>query len=256
MIRKKHNSISCKKKAFTLAEVLITILVLGIVLTLVMPGLVKNYKEHEIISAVKKFYSQFSTALSVAQVKNGEVESWNWDPDRGGAGAEEIMNTLAPYLKIRKRCPYNSTEKCFATKYYNLSNGNWGIASPDDSSNYSRATLADGMSIWIRTQGNGCSLNMSNGEGTDSKSKYLKEVCGLIGVDINGVKGPNILGKDTFYFWITKYGALPVGTEFEKTYNLADYCNLTSDKGNNGYACSAWIWQKGNVDYTKRAVAW
>ena len=43
------------KKAFTLAEVLITLGIIGVVAAMTMPSLIQNYKERETVSKVKKF---------------------------------------------------------------------------------------------------------------------------------------------------------------------------------------------------------
>ena len=46
-----------KKQAFTLAEVLITIAIIGVVAVITMPALVKNYQQSVIENKIKWFFS-------------------------------------------------------------------------------------------------------------------------------------------------------------------------------------------------------
>ena len=50
-------NIIMSKSGFTLAEVLITLGVIGVVAAMTMPSLVAHYKEKQTVVALKKFYS-------------------------------------------------------------------------------------------------------------------------------------------------------------------------------------------------------
>ena len=60
------------KNAFTLAEVLITLGVIGIVAALTMPSLIASYKEKVFISQAKKSLSIVLNAVSTARAKRSE----------------------------------------------------------------------------------------------------------------------------------------------------------------------------------------
>ena len=53
------------KKAFTLAEILITLGIIGVVSAMTMPSLIQNYREKQTVTAVKKAYSEFSQAYAM-----------------------------------------------------------------------------------------------------------------------------------------------------------------------------------------------
>jgi len=74
-----------KNEAFTLAEVLITLGIIGVVAALVMPSLIANQKEKETVVKLKKVYSVLSNAYLMAQEEYGTPDNWNIigsnDPD-------------------------------------------------------------------------------------------------------------------------------------------------------------------------------
>jgi hypothetical protein len=77
-----------------------------------------------------------------------------------------------------------------------------------------------------------------------------------IGVDLNGFKKPNQLGRDTFYFFLTKYGVVPMGIKDDTFFPLQSYCRISGTTTQNGYACAAWVLAKDNMDYLHKDVNW
>lgn len=63
--------------AFTLAEVLITIGIIGIIAALTLPAVVSNYRKQVAESRLKKFYTTFNQAVLLAENKYGEIEYWD-----------------------------------------------------------------------------------------------------------------------------------------------------------------------------------
>ena len=70
-----HHSLK-RKSAFTLAEVLITLGIIGVVAVLTLPTLIANYKKQVIISKLNKVYSTISQAYISAKSDNGELQDW------------------------------------------------------------------------------------------------------------------------------------------------------------------------------------
>ena len=91
------------KTAFTLAEVLITLGVIGIVAAMTMPTLVQNYKKHTVESKLKKFYTTMKQAQLMSVNDNGPVEYWDWVQRDETSTNEIVLNWynkyFAPYLK-------------------------------------------------------------------------------------------------------------------------------------------------------------
>ena len=95
------------KAAFTLAEVLITLAVIGIVAALTLPGLIKNHNE-----------KAWSTAKDLWEKKLTEtVRRMNIDGVMTGHDTtEDFMNTFKNYMKVIKTCDNNDINKCYAPK--------------------------------------------------------------------------------------------------------------------------------------------
>ncbi len=69
-----------KHKAFTLAEVLITLAIIGIVAAITIPAVVQEYKKKVTSTKLKKFYSVMTQAIKLSEIDNGELLSWDFAP--------------------------------------------------------------------------------------------------------------------------------------------------------------------------------
>ncbi len=65
-----------RKVAFTLAEVLITLGIIGVVVAMTLPMLVQNYKKQVVITRLQKFYSVMNQAIRQSEVENGDKKYW------------------------------------------------------------------------------------------------------------------------------------------------------------------------------------
>ena len=63
-------------KGFTLAEVLITLGVIGVVAAVTMPTLVQNYKKHIVETRLAKFYTTMNEAIRMSETVNGDKMYW------------------------------------------------------------------------------------------------------------------------------------------------------------------------------------
>ncbi len=98
-----------KKNAFTLAEVLITLGIIGVIASMTLPTLVQNNKNKEVEAKLKKVYSLMNQAILMSEKDNGPKEYWNFSctPDEdGNVNADECKNGMEkyflPYLKYTK----------------------------------------------------------------------------------------------------------------------------------------------------------
>ena len=183
---------SLKKAAFTLAEVLITLGIIGVVAAMTMPSLIQNYQEKATVTKLKKCYSLVSQAY--VSILNDEGGS-----DTLQAGDDlEMMEKFGKYLKYQKTCGRN--KGCFPNVTYKSVTGNGYSKWEDDTTDRSRAILTDGTLIMFNK-----SAMWGGNEGN-----YLYA---QIYVDINGFKGPNQLGRDFFYFYINPEKIVPAGAK-------------------------------------------
>ena len=98
--------------AFTLAEVLITLGIIGVVAALTIPTLMANHRKQVVETSLEKFYSTMNQAIKMAEVDYGDVRQW--DELEGGFNEDEDGNPttskalawfekyLKPYLKYTK----------------------------------------------------------------------------------------------------------------------------------------------------------
>ena len=83
--------------AFTLAEVLITLGIIGVVAALTLPALINNYEKSIVETRMQKFYTNINAALKLSIVENGDMVDWTFPQDYYDAdGSEKFFNT---YLK-------------------------------------------------------------------------------------------------------------------------------------------------------------
>lgn len=233
-----------KNMAFTLAETLVVIGIIGIVSALTLPNLNGSTGDKEKVAKVQKLQTELNDAIGRAQVVYGPIHEWylNDNDDTGVTMRSDFSTKVGKFLKISKRCEANS-EGCFTNATpKNFRGGNtenfWNLSK---SSTGPRLILADGTSVYLHMWSRGC----SGAKAPDGN----QTVCGWIEVDIDGPnKGPHQLGKDLFIFdFAESYGVYPYGS-FQVDYVPSDiYAKCFSL----GTGCSAWINDFGNLDYLK-----
>ena len=96
------------KNGFTLAEVLITLAIIGVVAALTIPSLVAQYQKRETVTKLKDFYSIMSQAFIRAKIDHGEWDTWRSNycysgtADRNTAAQCQLKwleTYLFPYIK-------------------------------------------------------------------------------------------------------------------------------------------------------------
>ena len=91
---------SHKRTAFTLAEVLITLGIIGIVASLTLPNIIYNYQKHVVETRLQKFYSTINQAVRMAEQDYGDRENW---AQQGNQNEIEFINKYyVPYLNVTK----------------------------------------------------------------------------------------------------------------------------------------------------------
>jgi len=214
-----------KKEAFTLAEVLITLVIIGVVAALTIPNLMQKYQEQTTVKKVQKFNSNLANAYALAMKENGDVSDWGLT-GQDTASAEKIYEMLfKPYFKITKNCGTTNEKKCVSGKNYKHLNNNI----KGTYTTYYKVVLDDGATILWSATG-------PNDVGTDI----------YIGYDVNGIKEPNQWGRDLFFFGIRKNLSYPDGSP--KKHSSSYFTNNCKTTGS-GQGCTAWVVYKGNMDY-------
>lgn len=249
-----------KNRAFTLAEVLITLGIIGIVVALTLPSLISRYKKKYVVNNLKTAYSILNQAILESSAENGDYHYWDF------TNTVKFAETyIVPYLKTVKVCgtaisqTYKYNSGCFKI----MEDGNDGWLQLNNSYSYAggfgptyyyKMLLVNSISVGILCRD--------------------KSVASII-VDIDGPeKGKSKLGDDVFYFqilngnqisgwFIAKGSPLIPGSECadgaphinQSIDKLLDGskcqrggCSVSSGNGNGrnvGEACSAVIMKNG-----------
>jgi len=230
--------------AFTLAEILITLGIIGVVAAMTIPTLIENNQKAQYVTALKKVYSNFNQVLVQYSADKGCVGDLACTNLFHGTSDIAITAELAPYFNIAKRCG-NGVSGCFPANVSNNFDGSGARSNTYNTSTiYSTFLTTDGMAFYITTISDNCDLDMSL-DGTGD----MKQTCGYIRVDVNGYKGPNNTGRDIFMFWITN-GRGPKlsptgGQNGPSTWN-ANPANLQCNGSNvSGNVCTARVIEEG-----------
>lgn len=111
-------------QAFTLAEVLITLGIIGVVAALTIPTLIQNYKKREVETSLKKIYTTVNQAIKKAELDYGDYHTWESGPNGTGA----IEKYFIPYLNVINVVPsYDGSASCTLRRLY-LADGSLLIA--------------------------------------------------------------------------------------------------------------------------------
>ena len=208
-----------RRAAFTLAEVLITLGIIGVVAAMTMPSLINSTQKQELVAQYKKVYSVLSQAyLMISNDNGGSLEGVF-------TSNNDYIDVFSKYIKDVKTCRTNEeVTRCYLDSFKSLSGH---VVNTDPGSTL---TTPDGAILLFLHDSNTCT-------GTRELNKPID--CGRIRVDVNGVKKPNTVGYDIFDFYITQNGIIPRGHEDT---------NVEEDDPS-GYGRGITILTKGKIDY-------
>ena len=182
------------KNGLTLAEVLITLGIIGIVAAMTIPTLITNYQKKTTATRVKKAYAELLQAIKLSENDNDSMESWTVGNDVSIENTEKyIEKYIMPYYKGLTLCSEGLDDKC-------------GNPMSEAGANY--LTM------------NGTTLS------------FLYRPTGIyVIIDVNNKSNPNRIGYDAFYFKTNeKYELLPFGwyngltrEQIKKGYKIPEY---------------------------------
>ena len=232
---------SLKRVAFTLAEVLITLGIIGVVAALTLPTLIQNHQKQVYVTQLKKAYSTLTNAYNELAAEQ-EVADWN----QISCSDWSCLSDFLKHVKTIKS--FEGCEEDWCNNYD--VNHTTGIAGGTGLGNDSGFITADGA-LFIFT----C------GSYLDSDYTWI--------VDVNGYnKGPNKPGRDIFQFALenlhkvddswdpqnTGNKLIPVGAKTDYGYKTTDYigewgrwedCSAT----NLTTSCTAKVLIEGKMNY-------
>lgn len=217
--------------AFTLAEVLITLAIIGVVAALTIPVLIQNSQRQQYYSSFYKEYSNLSQIISSLVGENN---------DMAGAIANygSITNAIASKIKTSQICPANTMDgSCMPSTYVRLD----GVSGASNFYVLDRILFLDGQAIAIQIMSANCTGTYNS----------MTNLCDIINIDTNGLAGPNMRGRDIFRFYLTNTKLIPDGAQgsWAWTPSWTWYCDPNATDPNAGMGCASRLLQEGAMKY-------
>ena len=187
---------SQKRIAFTLAEVLVTLGIIGVVSAMTVPSLMQNYQRQSYVTQLHKVYNEVQQATLRKLTDTNAINLI----EAGLTTTDSMKTFLHDYFKVVQDCDNGVAAPCFVSDYKNLNGGSFTSINGNKWTAGACVSLASGASIcmdrpnWFTITYNG-----------------VAQTAGNVFVDINGRKGPNIVGRDAFYMAIFTDGVLDTG---------------------------------------------
>lgn len=207
-----------KKKSFTLAEVLITLGIIGIVAAMTIPTLMQNTQNAELVTKMKKEYSVLSNAFE--QLKTESGGDFTFALANGTSSGNSLFrNIFESKISYVKECSTASTDGC-------LSNN---IKLPGSGLTDSMAGAYTNPGI-ISKDGASLIFHLDDMACKQPRNPYPNG-CGWVLVDVNGPQSPNIWGRDVYLFFIFSDVIRPYSAKLNAG---TDDCTNTSY----GYTCA------------------
>ena len=174
------NHLSSCSSAFTLAEVLVTLGIIGVVSAMTMPVLLGNSNDEELVAGVLKFHSTLSQAVMMWRNNTGAIDIAGSDADAS------LFDAIAKELKYTAKCVKSECKSVgwlpdYSYDYLGVKGTNVQLGAVAKQG-YGNACylLADGMAFCL-----------------DINPNYH-----CVTVDVNGKKKPNRVGRDIFSFTV------------------------------------------------------
>ena len=192
-----------QRAAFTLAEVLITLGIIGVVAAIVMPSLITNVNDRVREKRIQNIKQKFSKATDKMLVTSG-LNNY--------ASTEAFVKELQKHFKIAKVCDNSNIDKCWPTDTVKLEDGKeWDISKTktgktlkmknDDNQEWDDTMAfitADGTS-YIVSYNKKCNQDESKSI-TWSGDQSTTTNCTAMVFDWNGGSKPNTFRKDIIAF--------------------------------------------------------
>ena len=188
-----QNSDACRA-AFTLAEVLITLSVIGIVAALTIPSMIENHNNKAWKTAKDLWDKKLVEAtrqMNIDGVMTGVANS-----------TEDYMNYFKKYVKVIKTCENDKLENCYATKFVQTGDKETEVevsslttasklGQKEWNTNTMGFVIADGTTVVMAYNPNCSSVDPFSKEGQSGQVGCMSML-----IDVNGKKGPNRVGDD------------------------------------------------------------
>lgn len=250
-----------KKLGFTLAEVLISLALVGVVSALTVPTLISAHQKNVQAATLSTAISDFETAMrSMIAAEDAtdlyETRAWRELPVRGissvtpDADVREFVGHISDYIEIAS---YDrSTANFYAGKTIrdinrnNIGPNNWAMSR--------KVVFSTNKNIVYMVSSNDIMYIARTEADALANGVNLRNVAGFVAIDVNGSQAPNMFGRDIFYFQLGDDGVLyPFGGR-DVSYRVNNNITSTWERDNSSYACTDAVKASFGVGCTARLI--
>ena len=195
------------KKGFTLAEVLITLGIIGVVAALTLPNMLKNHQKRVMVTQLQRTYNSIVNAMpsymdDVHATSLFDTDAFNANRNRDDV--TPLVNFVKDNFKTSKICTADTTggtAACYGNEYRRLSGSVNGGFSGD-------------VCTLLKTGATICFNRM------EEKSEFP-----YVYIDVNGPQGPNVWGRDAYQLEFNNKGDIAETFADEPSNpHVAGYC--------------------------------
>ncbi len=200
--------------AFTMAEILLSLTIIGVVAAITLPSLTGNINERTWNTQRKALYARMSQAIALMPSLNGYGTLRETTDSAGSTSIEDtaaetfVTAGLSKVLKINNICDNEHIEDCgIPAKFTNVT-GEVISTIPNTLSDFN--SLFTSQNLYKTRDTKAAAFETSNGESIlvyynpqcigDSDGlnghRAQAKMCANFVYDLNGTKGPNTVGKD------------------------------------------------------------
>lgn len=238
------------KHGFTLAEILIAVVIIGVLAVMTVPSIIDNWHKTFYLSAFKKKYQDFTQIVIISTTENGKTSLWDYSLD-----IDEFVSTyFADYLDLEE------CDDCWASlpKGLFFEAPAYAATAYNDGTNIlGGTTTTDDPLVEELSQSSSPSISFSVKDGSVIGFSYhtVYTCAGTTGcslpvyiyIDTNGAKKPNTYGFDRFIMYVYKDKLFVFGEGQEESVLTSNSTYGCSSSGNKMY-CGAYI-LKNNWTY-------
>ena len=207
-----------KNAAFTMAEILLSLTIIGVVAAITLPSLTGNINERTWNTQRKALYARFSQAIALMPALNGygtltEDESGSITEDN--VAETFVTSGLAKVLKINNICDSEHLSDCGIPSKITTATGslNLELENMTTLNEYNSMFSSVYGSVELKTPTKATAFETANGESilvyynprcvlgdvanlSTASFMLQHKLCANFIYDLNGSKGPNTYGKD------------------------------------------------------------
>ena len=211
-----------QRAAFTLAEVLITLGVIGVVAALTMPSLIANYQKKVLVTQIKKTYATLNEGFRQIMTSQGCTDMTcagflDSLTARGTLNEQQYLSYSDNFAVVSNTFKMVNTSTTFNQNSplydYDIS----VVGNEDETMSF--ATFLNDL-LYARGYDN----IVLSGALPDGSILFY-QLGGLMLIDVNGKKKPNVCGRDIFLLWLMPDGRVIPCTDYNSWYYYNVYKN-------------------------------